>query len=363
MATITKYVWDSVNDCVLSELDGSNATTAVYTNEAQLYGGVLSQRRGATSHYHHHDALGATRFLTDSSGTITDTYLYDAWGNSVASTGTTVNPFKWVGKWGYQTDASTGLVYVRARMYQPTVARWTSVDPLSLSLVLHNYGYCGNHTVDYSDPSGLSAIPPHRWPPANPGNTSPPPADPRQHYCDVGLHCYPVVGGLGTHCGLTIDTVIHPVDRPLSEKSPFWIDGGPDKDPVTSCGEELVVSTRPQGIGGTANGPGPVSPYTEYPRMAFPISVCQCLFRNARKLHNLTLIYDPLRGSDGINSNFAAHCLLTSCGLGQSNPKWNPPPGWDDNPPCLEHSRVDAGQGDLCTSEYCCKKRLNCAAL
>ena len=130
MVTITKYVWDPVNDCVLSELDENNVTKVVYTNEARPYGGVLSQRRGSVSHYHHHDALGSTRLLTDSSGNVTDTYEYDAWGNSVASTGTTENPYRWVGKYGYQTDQSTGQLYVRARMYQPTVARWCSVDQI-----------------------------------------------------------------------------------------------------------------------------------------------------------------------------------------------------------------------------------------
>jgi RHS repeat-associated protein len=130
MVTVTKYVWDPVFDCVSHELDETNAVTAVYHNEPQQYGGVLSQRRGTTSHYHHHDALGSTRFLTDDTGAVTDTYVYDAWGNSVASTGATVNPFKWVGKYGYFTDNSTGQVYVRARMYQPTVGRWCSVDPL-----------------------------------------------------------------------------------------------------------------------------------------------------------------------------------------------------------------------------------------
>ena len=130
MVTITKYVWDTVSDCVLSELDENNAVTAVYTNEPQQYGGVLSQRRGTTSHYHHHDALGSTRFLTDSSGNVTDTYLYDAWGNSVASAGTTVNPFKWVGKYGYYTDDSTGQVYVRARMYQTATATYFPVPSI-----------------------------------------------------------------------------------------------------------------------------------------------------------------------------------------------------------------------------------------
>ena len=155
MVTITKYVWDTVSDCVLTELDENNAVTAVYTNEPQQYGGVLSQRRGTTSHYHHHDALGSTRFLTDSSGNVTDTYLYDAWGNSVASTGTIVNPFKWVGKYGYYTDNSTGQVYVRARMYQPALARWCSLDPFFESSWGNLLRYSENRTVSLSDPSGL----------------------------------------------------------------------------------------------------------------------------------------------------------------------------------------------------------------
>ena len=156
MVTITKYVWDTVSDCVLSELDENNAVTAVYTNEPQQYGGVLSQRRGTTSHYHHHDALGSTRFLTDSSGNVTDTYLYDAWGNNVASTGMTVNPFKWVGKYGYYTDDSTGKVYVRARMYEPTAARWCSMDPLGFSETTNRFKYGRSNSAEI-DPSGLKS--------------------------------------------------------------------------------------------------------------------------------------------------------------------------------------------------------------
>ena len=158
MVTITKYVWDTVSDCVLSELDENNVITAVYTNEPQQYGGVLSQRRGNTSHYHHHDARGSTRFLTDSSGNVTDTYLNDAWGNNVVSTGTTVNPFKWVGKYGYYTDDSTGQVYVRARMYQATIARWCSVDPLPDHRLRGAYCYTENHPQNSIDPSGHASM-------------------------------------------------------------------------------------------------------------------------------------------------------------------------------------------------------------
>jgi RHS repeat-associated protein len=155
MVTTTKYVWDPVFDCVTHELDENNAVKAVYHNEPQQYGGVLSQRRGNTSHYHHYDALGSTRFLTDSTGNVTDTYLNDAWGNSVASTGPTVNPFRWVGKYGYYTDNSTGQVYVRARTYQPVVARWRSVDPVWHELGdLQLYNYVSTSPAMKLDPSG-----------------------------------------------------------------------------------------------------------------------------------------------------------------------------------------------------------------
>ena len=154
MTTTTNFVWDSVSDCVLSELDGNNAVLAVYTNEPQQFGGVLSQRRGTTTSTLHADALGTTRALTSSTQTTTDTYLYDAWGNLVASSGTTVNPFRWVGRYGYYQDSSTGLVYVWARMYQPTVARWMSVDPIGFSDDVNQFRYAHASAVMYIDPSG-----------------------------------------------------------------------------------------------------------------------------------------------------------------------------------------------------------------
>ena len=66
MTKTTNFVWDAVNDSVLSELDGIRAVQAVYTNEPQQYGSVVSQRRGTTSHTLHADALGPTRLLTTS---------------------------------------------------------------------------------------------------------------------------------------------------------------------------------------------------------------------------------------------------------------------------------------------------------
>ena len=153
MTTTTNFVWDSVSDCAISELDGTNAVQAVYTNEPQQFGSVVSQRRSSTSHWLHADALGTTRLLTSSTQTTSDTYLLDAWGNPITGSGLTVNPFRWVGQYGYYQDASTGLVYVRARMYQPTVARWCSKDPI---------GFKGSkrNLFEYGESGPLSGIDP-----------------------------------------------------------------------------------------------------------------------------------------------------------------------------------------------------------
>ena len=125
-----KFVWDPAADAYLAEFNGSNVLQATYSQEPVQFGRALSQRRSTTSSWYHTDALGSTQALSNSSRVTSDTYLYDAWGNPITSTGTTVNPFRWVGNVGYYFDFDTGLYYIRARTYQPTIARWTSADPL-----------------------------------------------------------------------------------------------------------------------------------------------------------------------------------------------------------------------------------------
>jgi|GEM_PF-2411888 len=125
-----KFVWDPAADAYLAEFNSSNVLQATYSQEPVQFGRAISQRRSTTSNWYHTDALGSTQALSNSSQITSDTYLYDAWGNPITSTGTTVNPFRWVGNVGYYFDSDTGLYYIRARTYQPTIARWTSADPL-----------------------------------------------------------------------------------------------------------------------------------------------------------------------------------------------------------------------------------------
>jgi hypothetical protein len=122
---VTKYIWDPESANVLQETDGLGATTATYTQEPDEFGNLISQNRGGTKSYYHFDALGSTRELTDENENVTDTNMYDAWGVNVASSGTTENPFRWVGEVGYYFDEAIGEYYVQLstahqRLIRPT---------------------------------------------------------------------------------------------------------------------------------------------------------------------------------------------------------------------------------------------------
>jgi RHS repeat-associated protein len=147
----TKYIWDEDN--LLAEADGTNTINTVYTNEPQQFGNLISTRIAGTTSYHHFDALGSTRQLTNSAGTVTDAMTYDAWGNVVGRTRSTAITALWAGQFGYQFDSEIGLFCVRRRPYDPPAGRWTTIDPLEMSLT--GYIYVSNRPTNVLDPSGL----------------------------------------------------------------------------------------------------------------------------------------------------------------------------------------------------------------
>jgi len=100
--------------------------------------------------YLHHDQQGSIRLLTGSAGTATGSITFDAYGNKIESTGTT-SPLGYDGQY---TSTDTGLIYMRARAYDPKTAQFLTVDPIS-KLTRAPYYYASDNPVNHVDPTGL----------------------------------------------------------------------------------------------------------------------------------------------------------------------------------------------------------------
>ena len=105
--------------------------------------------------FYAYDGHGNVRFLTNESGQVTDTYVYDAFGSLITATGTTKNRYLYTGE---QFDPNLGLYYLRARLMNPLTGRFWTADSYQGQrgdpVTLHKFVYAGSDGVNSSDPSG-----------------------------------------------------------------------------------------------------------------------------------------------------------------------------------------------------------------
>jgi len=95
-----------------------------------------------------------------SAGTnLTDSYSYDAFGNVRTRKGTSTQPFQYLGN---SFDSTTKLYDFHARMYDPSVGRFTSKDPVrgyvELPQTLNPYVYGRDNPLVYTDPYGQDTV-------------------------------------------------------------------------------------------------------------------------------------------------------------------------------------------------------------
>jgi RHS repeat-associated protein len=85
--------------------------------------------------------------LVDLSGAVLKQYNYDVFGAIRSGLGSQANAWTFTGE---QTDATTGLEYLRARYYDSATGRFISKDPAGTG-----YRYGRSNPVSLADPSCL----------------------------------------------------------------------------------------------------------------------------------------------------------------------------------------------------------------
>ena len=161
--TGSALLFTTVNEYVLQTqniLDPSGTIVASKRFEGQA---ATGQDPYAEDYFfYRYDVRGSVTNIVDGEGAVVKSYDYDEFGVTTASGGTFFNEVTFTGS---VADAS-GLLYMNARYYNPTTARFLSQDTYtgsaSVPWTQHLYAYCNNNPVNMVDPTGHAPVGPMR---------------------------------------------------------------------------------------------------------------------------------------------------------------------------------------------------------
>jgi RHS repeat-associated protein len=171
--------YDAMNSRI-GQTYGTNAATFVINPNTRLPQVLMRIKNGVTNYYiyglgllyqitetttttntltYHYDYRGSTIALSADNGLVTDRIEYSLYGSTTYRAGTNDTPFLFNGRYGVQTDPN-GLLYMRARYYNPYLCRFLNPDPTGFSGGMNFYTYANGNPVNLIDPFGLGATEP-----------------------------------------------------------------------------------------------------------------------------------------------------------------------------------------------------------
>lgn len=138
-------------DLALSTTGATGTKTSTFGASANLTTIIVAIPQPPRVLYYQSDQLGSTRLLTDSAGVVRGTLSYDAYGNVVGAAGSFSTPLGWDGQYN---DSESGLIYLRARYYEPATAQFLTVDA-AVANTMSPYSYAAGNPLNTTDPLGL----------------------------------------------------------------------------------------------------------------------------------------------------------------------------------------------------------------
>lgn len=161
-AETRSYVWNYGLDLPSISIVGDGSSDLVY--HVHTPAGVLLHAISAADvpSYYHYDEMGNTLFLTDGSGSVTDSYAYTPFGELLDSAGTTENPFTFGGAFGVMRESAAGLYRMRARYYDARTHRFLTRDPVEATdpRGVNPYQYANSNPLAFVDPRGTTPVAP-----------------------------------------------------------------------------------------------------------------------------------------------------------------------------------------------------------
>ncbi|WP_291528811.1 DUF6443 domain-containing protein [Bacteroides sp. UBA939] len=153
------YVYAADGRKVSTHISGKGTDycgNVIYENDALkriLFDGGYIE--GGTYYFYLTDHQGNVRVVANASGTVVQSNHYYPFGMSFTEgTQTSSQPYKYSGK---ELDTQKGLNWYdsQARMYDPALGRFTTMDPLAEEYYSwSSYSYCLNNPVKFVDPDG-----------------------------------------------------------------------------------------------------------------------------------------------------------------------------------------------------------------
>ena len=159
-----RFVYDGWNLIQETISTASGVTTNLYVWGKDLsgtlqgaggIGGLLAVKQGNAWYFPFYDNNGNITAYVNEQGAVVAEYAYDAFGDTIAQSGTMADAFALRFSTKYY-DSETGLYYYGYRFYSPELHRWMNRDPIEEEGGLNLYGFCGNDGVNGWDILGLT---------------------------------------------------------------------------------------------------------------------------------------------------------------------------------------------------------------